>query len=580
MLRACQERTEAARVLHWGLTFGDVFDRGGFDVVIGNPPWERIKLQEQEFFASLDAEVAEARNAAAREVLIQEMKVAEAGSRKRAIYQAYETAKRASEAASTFMRLPDAKQGRFKLTGRGDVNTYALFAELFTQLASKRGRAGIIVPTGIATDATTAPFFEWMVNDKRLVSLYDFENRERLFPAVDSRMKFSLLTAGSNASDARFGFFLTNVGQIADQGRSFGLSAADILRINPNIRTAPVFRTEYDAGLVSDIYSRVPVLIQDGQKTTGNPWDISVQTRLWHMAEDSHWFRSQSDLQTLDPDQRARFKPLYEAKMMNFFDHRFGSYDGRGDDRGYRVLPPVPAHLYADHSFEPSAYYFVPETEIEARLNFWKRKWLISFRDVTAATNERTTIFSFLPRTAVGHSAPLLFTSLSSQLAAALVANLNSLVVDYCARTKLGGLHLTIGILKQLPILWPDSYNQTDLEYIASRVLELSYTSHTMEPLARDLGYDGPPYTFDEDRRAQLRAELDAWFARAYGLGRDELLYILDPANLKDIKCISETFRVLKSNELRRFGEYRTQRLVLDAFDNLIGAAPTRAAAE
>ncbi|ABY28696.1 Eco57I restriction-modification methylase domain-containing protein [Methylorubrum extorquens] len=580
MLSACQERTDAARVLHWGLTFGDVFDRGGFDVVIGNPPWERIKLQEQEFFASLDAEVAEARNAAVREALIQKMKVAEDGSRKRAIYDAYETAKRASEATSAFMRLPDAKHGRFKLTGRGDVNTYALFAELFTQLAAKRGRAGIIVPTGIATDATTAPFFEWLVREKRLISLYDFENRERLFPAVDSRMKFSLLTTGSNTIDARFAFFLTNVTQIADLGRSFSLSQADIIRINPNIRTAPVFRTEYDAGLVSDIYSRVPVLIQDGLNTEGNPWNISVQTRLWHMAEDSHWFKSHNDLQSIDPDLRAGFKPLYEAKMLNFFDHRFGSYDNRGDERGYRVLPPTTADLYADPNFEPSAYYLVPETEVEARLAFWNRDWLIAFKDVTAATNERTTIFSFLPRTAVGHSAPLLFTSHSPQLATALVANLNSLIVDYCARTKIGGLHLTIGILKQLPILQPDDYEQADLEFISSRVLELSYTSHAMQPLARDLGYDGPPYRYDEDRRAKLRAELDAWFARAYGLNRDELLYILDPTNLTDAQCVSETFRVLKNNEFRRFGEYRTQRLVLEAFDDLHGIAPARAAAE
>lgn len=101
-----------------------------------------------------------------------------------------------------------------------------------------------------------------------------------------------------------------------------------------------------------------------------------------------------------------------------------------------------------------------------------------------------------------------------------------------------------------------------------------------MQPLARDLGYDGPPYRYDEDRRAKLRAELDAWFARAYGLNRDELLYILDPTNLTDAQCVSETFRVLKNNEFRRFGEYRTQRLVLEAFDDLHGIAPARAAAE
>jgi hypothetical protein len=90
-----------------------------------------------------------------------------------------------------------------------------------------------------------------------------------------------------------------------------------------------------------------------------------------------------------------------------------------------------------------------------------------------------------------------------------------------------------------------------------------------MAPFARDLGYGGSPFKWDEDRRAQLRAELDAWYARAYGLTRDELRYILDPADVKGVDYPSETFRVLKTNETRRYGEYRTARLVLQAWDRL-----------
>jgi hypothetical protein len=104
---------------------------------------------------------------------------------------------------------------------------------------------------------------------------------------------------------------------------------------------------------------------------------------------------------------------------------------------------------------------------------------------------------------------------------------------------------------------------------IHQRILELTYTSHSMAPFARDLGYDGPPFAWDEGRRALLRAELDAWYARAYGLTRDELRYILDPADVKGPDYPSETFRVLKTNEIRRFGEYRTARLVLQAWDRM-----------
>jgi hypothetical protein len=184
---------EAARAFHWPLEFPDVMARGGFDVVLGNPPWERIKLQEQEFFAARSPEIAGAPNKAAREGLIKALEKAPQGSPERALHAAFLAAKREAEAASQFVR----SSGRFPLTAVGDVNTYALFAELFLRLVRPEGRAGLIVPTGIATDDSTKAFFDAVAGGGRLVSLYDFENREGLFPAVDSRMKFALLTLGS-----------------------------------------------------------------------------------------------------------------------------------------------------------------------------------------------------------------------------------------------------------------------------------------------------------------------------------------------------------------------------------------------
>ena len=114
--------------------------------------------------------------------LIAKLKDAEPGTRERALYDEFEAARRSAEAASSFARVPGDEGGRFALTGRGDVNTYALFAELFANLVSSRGRAGVIVPTGIATDATTAPFFAALIEGKRLAKLIDFENRKRIFP--------------------------------------------------------------------------------------------------------------------------------------------------------------------------------------------------------------------------------------------------------------------------------------------------------------------------------------------------------------------------------------------------------------
>ena len=175
----CKETAEENRVFHWPLEFPAVMAHGGFDAVIGNPPWERIKLQEQEFFAARDAEIATAPNKAERDKLIKALKMADPGTPQARLSDEFEFAKRASEAASVFVR----KAGRFPLTGTGDVNTYALFAEHFARLARitqkaeparsiaqvitdtggvrppPQGRAGVIVPTGIATDSSTSAFF-------------------------------------------------------------------------------------------------------------------------------------------------------------------------------------------------------------------------------------------------------------------------------------------------------------------------------------------------------------------------------------------------------------------------------------
>jgi hypothetical protein len=193
----------------------------------------------------------------------------------------------------------------------------------------------------------------------------------------------------------------------------------------------------------------------------------------------------------------------------------------------------------------------------------------MGWRDITNATNERTVIAAAFPRMGVNHKTPLFFTSHPPNLAVALLANWLTLAFDFVARQKVGGTSLTYFYLKQFPVLPPSAYSHADLAFIVPRVLELTYTSHSMAPFARDLGYDGQPFAWDEDRRAQLRAELDAWYARAYGLTRDELRYILDPADVKGAAYPSETFRVLKMNEIRRFGEYRTAKLVLQAWDRV-----------
>lgn len=584
-----------ARAFHWPLAFPEVMiGKGGFDVVLGNPPWERIKLQEQEFFASRDPDIANAPTAAARTKMIKLLAEAEVGSPARLLHQTFEAGKRVAEASVLFFSSPKdedptkisltkvSKARRYPWTGRGDVNTYALFAEHFLHLANARGGAGVIVPTGIATDATTAPFFGHLVSSQRLAGLIDFENTQPLFPGVHRSFKFCLLTIGSKITAAGFSFFLTDPRQLEDARRRFKLTPEQIAAINPNTKTAPVFRTGRDAEMVALIYSRTPVLIDEAAGATQNHWNASFYTRIWHMAEDSHWFKSADQLaadgwnregQMWVSDRQERYVPLYEAKMIHHFDHRWATYAG-SDSRDVSIDEKN------DHNFDCTPKFWVPETEVRLRLKRqgWDKEWLFGWRKITNTTNERTLISAIFPKAAAGDSLPLSLPEFNVKFAPALCANFSSLVTDFIERRKLGGTNLTFQYLFQLPILPPSAYSEADLAFIAPRVLELTYTSHSMAPFARDLGYDGPPFAWDEDRRAQLRAELDAWYALAYGLTRDELRYVLDPKDVMGADYPSETFRVLQKNEIAKHGEYRTQRLVLAAYDALSAAAPETAA--
>jgi hypothetical protein len=223
-----------------------------------------------------------------------------------------------------------------------------------------------------------------------------------------------------------------------------------------------------------------------------------------------------------------------------------------------------------DFDFTVTPRYWVDKKEVENKLVNWKKEWLLSFRDITNSTSERTAIFSILPRVGLGNTSPIVFidNKYISNICC-LVANFISLIFDFVTRQKVGGTHLTYFYIKQLPIIPPEWYTPEDIEFISSRVLELVYTAYDMKPFAQDMGYDGEPFIWDEERRAILRAELDAKYAKLYGLTRDELRYILDPADIYGADFPSETFRVLKNKEINKYGEYRTQRLVLAAWDML-----------
>ena len=573
-----------ARAFHWPLEFPDVMQRGGFDVVLGNPPWEVMQLSDKEYFAVRKPEIAALAGAARKEAI-----EALAASDPRE-YHEFAIAKRTFDASNEFAR----ESGRFDLTARGKVNTYSLFAELFASLT--RDHAGVIVPTGIATDATTAPFFAFLVESRRLSSLADFENSAPIFTSVHRSFKFCLLSLGKDKKASRFAFFLTEPAQLLEPERNFSLTSDQIAAINPNTLTVPIFRTRQDAELTAKIYEASPILIESGSGSNTNNWGVEFRSGLFNMTSDSSLFRTAKQLyeaglerdginwitpqrhhhdgldakqgsvpnnaRSFGADQKEiHYVPLYESKMFAIYDHRAASYASRGDERGNRVLPSTELCDHLNPQFEVEPFYWVPAHEVESELSGFSFSAMIVFNKVTGTSNERTFLPCIIPVSGFGDSLNLLNSNQPPRLYYSLYANCCSLILDFVVRRKVGGVNINFFHVEQFPILPPVFYTEPRLAFITPKVLELTYTSHSLAPFARDLGHDGPPFAWDEDRRALLRADLDAFYARAYGLTRDELRYILDPADVKGPDYPSKTFRVLKEKEIRHHGEYRTRRL-------------------
>ena len=760
-LKTAVHLADEHRFFHWPLEFPEVFcraDSGGFDVVLGNPPWERVKLQEKEFFAGRHTPIANARNAAERKKMIHALALEDP-----ALHRSFRSALRNAEGYSRFLR----DSGRYPLCGRGDINLYAVFAELIRCLVNRQGRTGCVLPTGIATDDTTKLFFQDVVNTGSLVSLFDFENKGIFFPQVHSSYKFCLFTDGHGARSAgdpaRFVFFAHDTKELRSPDRVFALSSQEIELLNPNTQTCPIFRSLKDAELTKAIYRRVPILAPESTHGASlKHWNPRFST-MFHMSNDSDLFRTREDLEDDGwrltgnvfrredaTGRQAECLPLYEAKMVHHFDHRWATHDnGKFRDVSYAakedpqcsVLPrywvdarevylrtadlpkglrdalrarnerrivfgvayllfahwvlrafgdsptralesifPSWLSLVARHRFagavspvgmvmrgdgpaciQPLNHSYVAaepvndlspeELDVDdlSRVPWWTRddiknsgtmwyaadhkgvsallefaadnahlaefvasappldraedaarcaeellvrtspRWLMGWRRTSRSTDDRTAICTVSPLTGVGDSHFLMRPDAAPPHVAMLAACLDSLVCDYTLRQALGGANVSFFVMKQIPVLPPDAYSESDMSFILPRTLELTYTAWDQRPFAQDCGWFGPPFRWDNGRRFRLRAELDAAFfdlylpstregdwkpaRRAEGANQDETAEQLAALRghfakpREAVTYILQAFPILERRDAQEFDEYRTKRVILEIYD-------------
>jgi hypothetical protein len=405
-----RDRSIHPEAFDWREAFPEVFANGGFDVVIGNPPWERMKVQEREFFSLAAPEIAAAVNAADRRKLIAAVEASNP-----VLWERYTHAQDSAERILAHVRTEAAS---FPLTGRGDVNTYMLFAELARQIVSAKGRAGLLVPSGIATDHTTRAFFGSSMESKSLIALLDFENKRPWFDDVHRSFKFSVLLMSGGAvkhESADFVFFAREMDDLADRDRHIPLSEKDLRLLNPNTRTCPIFRTRHDANLTKQIYRRVPILVDHNRKSGGNPWGVRFRT-MFHQTNDAERFVNGEQLQSdgfkLDGNRWITgpriFLPLYEAKMIQAYDHRAAGVRieaGNWMRQGQAEDTNLVEHQNPEFVVQPR--YWVDGSAVTPVPDGGALPAFIGFKDITSPTNRRTMIAAAIPWSAVTNHFPL-----------------------------------------------------------------------------------------------------------------------------------------------------------------------------
>lgn len=502
------------RPFHWGYEFDRVLARGGFDAILTNPPWEAWKPQAKEFFAEHSGLVTK------NKMTIKEFEKEQAKLLKdpevRAAWLDYLSRfphvsayyRKAAQYRNQIARI-EMPDGKTRKAGT-DVNLYKLFLEQCFNLLRPGGRCGILLPTSVYTDLGAKQLREVLFSQARIQALYGLSNERFLFEGVDHRFRICLLTFEKGPKTAEFeaAFRIDPREAIsADRLESFlhnrsehlVLSADLVRKLSPSSLSLLEFKSEIDARISEKMLNFVPL----GERPKDS-WDLRLGTEF-HMTNDSRLFRT-------EPGQSRL--PLVEGKMIHQFDHRFGEPKYWIDEReGRRALLGR-----AEDRGQPLAY----------------QSYRLAFRDVARDSDERTMIATilppgvFCPHTVSLENIPLNSEGLGSRLRLVVLAFLNSFVLDYLLRQRIG-THASFFLVYSLrvPRVAPDS---PEAEFLVSRAAQLTCTAPEFAELweeAMQSPWSSEVAATAPDERAALRAGLDGFIAHLYQLAEEDFAHIL-----------------------------------------------------
>ncbi len=515
----------AAGAFHWPLEFPDIIASGGFDVVLGNPPWDKLTLLEREFFAAFP-EVATESNAARRSKALEEL-----FKEQPSLKTKWTFAQRQVEATGEFIR----HSGRYPTTAVGELNLYPLFAELAILLRKENGWAGLVLKSLIFTGSTWSRFTDLMVTSGALRSVFDFKNWESLFPGVGYHERFCLASIGPRQKERplRLAVGLTNASQLDEPNRHLDLARSFPRRVNPDTGTLPQCESGEDITILARIAERWPTLGSSDWKAhysvglhmTGDAGELRDRERLESDGYSlvGNWFTKRS----------VRYAPVYEGKLIQQYDHRFASFDGIPRSRrfGIKAATNKPTEVeLRDRSYEILPRYWVSEDF--ARENVRQRgiseHWNLAFRDTTnVISNFRTAIGCVVGPAAFNYKCPnIVVDDANPRTSALFLALFNSTPFDYLLRLKFYGANLTKSLLMQSFVL-PKRILEPFEDELVAAVCSLTNASKSVEEFVKAAGCRDISYARGPNRH-KLRARIDALVFHLFGLSVSEATYIFE----------------------------------------------------
>ena len=541
-----------ANAFHWKLNFPEVFEKGGFDLVIGNPPWASMSPDLKRFFAPIAPEVRFlSKNE--QDILMKNLLMNEA------INQDWEAYCRDLYCQAAFIK----KSGRYSMfapgnLGKGDFNIYRMLVETAFHITRKHGYLSQLVPENFYNGANAAAIRKMFFDETTLLQIYGFENRQHVwFDDVDTRAKFCIYVAHKQGSTSSFkAHFNINSEEKLHRAKAHEMTVpvSLVVEFSPDAMAVMEFAGEKDAAICRKMYERYPKF---GQNIKGMPY--------------RHYMR-EMDMGN-DRDEFGEDKtglPVYEGRMIDVFDYRAKGYvSGRGRAAVWETF----AFGTPEKRIKPQ--WHVPAKDIPEKLIERVRDYRIGFCDVASPTNERSLVAALVPPNSVcGHKVPTLdFIGGSASYLLFWLSVANSLAMDFVVRKKVA-LTMSQTIMDSLP--FPRKLELEFLRDICRRALTLTCAGDEMSDFVANYAKEDPHHGFSSsiannpEARSKIKAELDVLVAeKVFGLTRDELRFILDPMDTEGPECELETFRALKNNEMREFQEYRTQKQVLDAWDRL-----------